>query len=130
MMIGSIIDLGSTIIDKIWPDAGEREKAKLKLMELQQAGQLADLESRVKVMLAEMSGNWLQRSWRPILMLTIIAIVANNYLFYPYLTLFWTGAPHLELPEQLWALMELGLGGYVVGRSAEKVAKTWSGKNE
>ncbi|WP_320169507.1 holin family protein [Maridesulfovibrio sp.] len=129
-MIGSIIDLGSTIIDKIWPDAGEREKAKLKLMELQQAGQLADLESRVKVMLAEMSGNWLQRSWRPILMLTIIAIVANNYLFYPYLTLFWTGAPHLELPEQLWALMELGLGGYVVGRSAEKVAKTWSGKNE
>ncbi|WP_319760705.1 holin family protein [Maridesulfovibrio sp.] len=127
-MIGSILDLGSTIIDKIWPDAGEREKAKLRLMELQNKGELADLEARVQVMLAELSGNWLQRSWRPILMLTIIAIVANNYLVYPYLTLFWDKAPSLELPMQLWSLMELGLGGYVVGRSAEKVAKTWSGK--
>lgn len=129
-MIGSILDLGSTIIDKIWPDAGEREKARLRLMELHQSGQLADLESRVKIMLAEMSGNWLQRSWRPILMLTIIAIVANNYLVYPYLALFWDRAPQLALPSQLWSLMELGLGGYVVGRSAEKVAKTWRNKNE
>lgn len=129
-MIGSILDLGSTIIDKIWPDAGEREKARLRLMELHQSGQLADLESRVKIMLAEMSGNWLQRSWRPILMLTIIAIVANNYLVYPYLALFWDKAPQLALPSQLWSLMELGLGGYVVGRSAEKVAKTWRNKNE
>ncbi|MFW5500090.1 MULTISPECIES: holin family protein [unclassified Maridesulfovibrio] len=128
-MIGSILDLGSTIIDKIWPDAGEREKAKLKLMELQQSGQLAELEGRLKIMLAEMSGNWLQRSWRPILMLVIVAIVANNYLLYPYLALFWDNAPKLELPTQLWSLMELGLGGYVVGRSAEKVAKTWREKN-
>lgn len=128
-MIGSILDLGSTIIDKIWPDVGEREKAKLKLMELQQSGQLAELEGRLKIMLAEMSGNWLQRSWRPILMLVIVAIVANNYLLYPYLALFWDNAPKLELPTQLWSLMELGLGGYVVGRSAEKVAKTWREKN-
>ncbi|WP_031479417.1 holin family protein [Maridesulfovibrio frigidus] len=124
-MIGSIIDIGSTIIDKIWPDAGEREKAKLRLVELQSRGELVEIESRLKVMLAEMSGNWLQRSWRPILMLTIIAIVANNYLLYPYMALFWDEAPILDLPKQLWSLMELGLGGYVVGRSAEKVTKAW-----
>ncbi len=124
-MIGSIIDIGSTIIDKIWPDAGEREKAKLRLVELQSRGELVEIESRLKVMLAEMSGNWLQRSWRPILMLTIIGIVANNYLLYPYLALFWDEAPILDLPKQLWSLMELGLGGYVVGRSAEKVTKAW-----
>ncbi|SDL07004.1 Holin of 3TMs, for gene-transfer release [Maridesulfovibrio ferrireducens] len=126
-MIGSILDLGSTIIDKLWPDAGEREKAKLRLVELQSKGELVEIESRLKVMLAEMSGNWLQRSWRPILMLTIIAIVANNYLLYPYMALFWAEAPRLELPPQLWSLMELGLGGYVVGRSTEKVIKTWRG---
>ena len=124
-MIGSIIDIGSTIIDKIWPDAGEREKAKLRLVELQSRGELVEIESRLKVMLAEMSGNWLQRSWRPILMLTIIGIVANNYLLYPYMALFWDEAPILDLPKQLWSLMELGLGGYVVGRSAEKVTKAW-----
>ncbi|SME88324.1 holin family protein [Desulfovibrio gilichinskyi] len=124
-MIGSILDLGSTIIDKIWPDAGDREKAKLKLVELQSKGELVEIESRLKIMLAEMSGNWLQRSWRPILMLTIITIVANNYLLYPYMSLFWAEAPKLELPPQLWSLMQLGLSGYVVGRSAEKVVKTW-----
>lgn len=124
-MISSILDLGSTIIDKIWPDAGDREKAKLKLVELQSRGELVEIESRLKIMLAEMSGNWLQRSWRPILMLTIITIVANNYLLYPYMSLFWAEAPRLELPPQLWSLMQLGLSGYVVGRSAEKVVKTW-----
>ncbi|WP_027179963.1 holin family protein [Maridesulfovibrio bastinii] len=127
-MFESILDIGSTIIDKIWPDAGEREKARLRLMELHNKGELAEIENRVKVIAAEMNGNWLQRSWRPILMLTIIAIVANNYLFYPYISLFWTDAPKLELPERLWSLMQLGLGGYVFGRSAEKVAAKW-GKN-
>ncbi len=126
-MISSILDIGSTIIDKIWPDAGDREKAKLKLVELQRKGELVEVESRLKIMLAEMSGNWLQRSWRPILMLTIITIVANNYLVYPYMSLFWAAAPRLELPSQLWSLMQLGLSGYVVGRSAEKVVKTWRG---
>jgi hypothetical protein len=128
MMFESILDIGSTIIDKIWPDAGEREKARLRLMELHNKGELAEIENRVKVIAAEMNGNWLQRSWRPILMLTIIAIVANNYLLYPYISLFWIDAPKLELPERLWSLMQLGLGGYVFGRSAEKVAAKW-GKN-
>ncbi len=127
-MIGSILDFGSTIIDKIWPDAGEKEKAKMRLAELAAKGELAELEGGLKVMLAEMNGNWLQRSWRPILMLTIVAIVANNYLIYPYLSLFWVKAPQLELPEQLWSLMQLGLGGYVVGRSVEKSVSNWRNK--
>lgn len=127
-MIGSILDIGSTIIDKIWPDAGDREKARLRLLEMQSKGELSELENRVKIIATEMSGNWLQRSWRPILMLTIITIVANNYLFYPYVSLFWSDAPKLELPEKLWSLMQMGLGGYVFGRSAEKIAGNW-GKN-
>lgn len=124
-MLDSILDIGSTIIDKIWPDADEKEKARLKLMELQSQGELAELENRIKIIGAEMSGNWLQRSWRPILMLTIVAIVANNYLLYPYVSLFWSQAPQLELPDKLWALMQVGLGGYVFGRSAEKIADKW-----
>lgn len=126
--IDEILHLGSTIIDKIWPDAGEREKAKAKLAELAAQGDLAELQGRLKVMLAEMNGNWLQRSWRPILMLTIVAIVANNYLIYPYVSLFWTKAPVLELPEKLWSLMQIGLGGYVVGRSVEKSVSSWRQK--
>ena len=58
-------------------------------------------------------------------MLTFVAIVANNYLIYPYISLFWNSAPLLELPPDLWGLLKIGLGGYVVGRSAEKVASNF-----
>jgi hypothetical protein len=58
-------------------------------------------------------------------MLVFVAIVANNYLLYPYVSLFWAAAPMLELPPDLWDLIKIGLGGYVVGRSAEKVATNY-----
>lgn len=121
----SILNLGSTVIDKIWPDAGEKEKAKAALAKAAMEGEfkheLAELNAKASVLTTEMQGSWLQRNWRPILMLTIVAIVANNYLLYPYLSLFWPKAPQLELPQDLYSLMKIGVGGYLVGRSAEKV---------
>ena len=60
-------------------------------------------------------------------MLTFVAIIANNYILYPYLSLFWGEAPVLEIPPDMWGLLKIGLGGYVVGRSAEKVAKVIKG---
>ncbi|MCS7280543.1 MAG: hypothetical protein NZ583_02795 [Desulfobacterota bacterium] len=33
--------------------------------------------------------------------------------------------PSLEIPPDMWTLLEIGIGGYVVGRSAEKIVKTW-----
>lgn len=73
----------------------------------------------------EMQGNWLQRSWRPLLMLMIIIIIMNNYILFPY---FPETLEMLILPEQLWDILQLGLGGYVVGRSLEKAVKTFKGK--
>ena len=59
-------------------------------------------------------------------MLVIIAIIANNYIFFPYLSAFGIEqAVMLDLPEQLWGLIKIGVGGYVVGRSGEKFAKVW-----
>ena len=75
-----------------------------------------------------MTGSAMQRNWRPALMWVIIAIIANNYLLAPFLNHFvlYFGAegkllPILELPDKLFNLMSIGLGGYVVGRSAEKI---------
>jgi len=33
-----------------------------------------------------------------------------------------------ELVTELFALLKIGIGGYVVGRSAEKIAKDWPKK--
>lgn len=128
--LDSVLDLGNTILDKIFPDAGEKEKAQSRLNEIAARGELTQvialLNARVKVLVTEMQGNWLQKSWRPILMLTIVAIVANNYLLYPYLSLFWPQAPQITLPQDLYDLMKIGVGGYIVGRSAEQIAGRWN----
>lgn len=86
------------------------------------------VQAQASIILAEAQGHsWLQRNWRPILMLTIIAIVANNYLLFPYVQLFGGDAVVLELPERMWSLMTVGVGGYVVSRGVEKSVKTWKG---
>lgn len=58
-------------------------------------------------------------------MLTIIAIVANNYLIYPYISIFTEKATVLDLSSHLYTLMTVGVGKYIVGRSGEKIMKTW-----
>lgn len=57
-------------------------------------------------------------------MLVIILIIANNYVVAPYIGLFLPERELiLELPGGLWALLNVGVGGYVGGRSAEKIFK-------
>jgi hypothetical protein len=72
---------------------------------------------QTEIVLAEANGNWLQRSWRPILMLAFGFIVIYVKFIAP---LFQLPIPPLE--NEFWNLLQLGIGGYVVGRSAEKIA--------
>ncbi len=85
---------------------------------------MALIEGQVKIILAEAQGGWLQRNWRPMLMAIIGVIIANNYIVYPYINLFFNTGVELELPDALWALMKIGLGGYVLGRTGEKIVTT------
>lgn len=76
------------------------------------------IEMQSNVIIAEAKGeSWLQRSWRPIVMLFLMALVGA----------YWFGFVGENLTEESvklgFNLVQIGLGGYVVGRSAEKVAK-------
>jgi hypothetical protein len=85
------------------------------------------LESlRGKIVLEEAkSGHWLTATWRPLLMMVIIAIVALNYLIFPVMGLFMPETYAIDLPQELWNLLQIGVGGYIVGRSGEKMIDTW-----
>lgn len=123
-----LITAGLALIDKILPDPQAKLAAKTKLLELEQSGDLKELDAAMKVITAEAkSEHWLAANWRPLTMLTFVFIIANNYIIYPYLSLFWQDAPTLAIPPDMWALLKIGLGGYVVGRSAEKGIKSWKG---
>ena len=127
--IAAILNTGTAIINKLFPNPLERAKAEATLLELHQAGELKELESAMNIIVAEAkSEHWIVAAWRPILMLTFTAIVANNYILYPYLSLFWDDAPVLTIHPEMWSLMKIGLGGYVVGRSVEKGVEKWKSK--
>jgi len=69
------------------------------------------------------SKSWMAQNWRPLTMLVFVFIIANNFILQPYLAaLFGFKMAALPIPPDMWGLLKLGIGGYVIGRSAEKVA--------
>ena len=77
------------------------------------------------MIIAEAKGqSWLQRNWRPLLMAMFGVIIANNYIMFPYIELLLGKqyAVKLAIPENMWSLLKLGVSGYILGRSAEKIA--------
>jgi hypothetical protein len=80
-----------------------------------------ELEAQVKIVLAEAQGSWLQRNWRPMLMVTFAGLVVAH----------WFGLTTSNIPESvqnsLLNIVMVGVGGYVAGRSAEKVVDKWKG---
>ena len=87
------------------------------------------------IVLAEAkSEHWLTASWRPFTMILFALVIAINILIIPYVVipiLWMFGIPVPEfmvIPEQVWTLITIGLGGYVGGRSGEKIVKAWKEK--
>lgn len=110
------LDVGGKLIDRLWPDPTQRDQARLAMLELAQKGDLVEFTGRADIVKTEAaSENWLASSWRPILMLTFGALIVARW--------FGWAAPNLSEAEylKLWSIVELGLGGYVIGRSAEKI---------
>ena len=125
-MLQFLLPAITSILDKVIPDPKAKAEAQLKLLELAQSGALKELDASMQVVVAEAkSEHVLTATWRPITMLTFVLIIANNYIIYPYISLFWVDAPLLEVPNQMWALLNIGIGGYVISRGAEKITKTY-----
>jgi len=83
---------------------------------------MEEIKGATKVIVAEAQGvSWMQRNWRPLTMLTFVSIIANNYIIVPYAVAFGLEVPMLEIPAGMWGLLTVGIGGYVAGRSYEKI---------
>jgi hypothetical protein len=114
---GGVVKEVGNVIDKLFTSEEERIKAKNEVFKVLQEQQLELQKLQTEVILAEANGNWLQRSWRPILMLAFGFIVIYVKFIAPLFSL-----PIPPLENEFWNLLQLGVGGYVVGRSAEKIA--------
>lgn len=129
-MILDILGIGAKIIDKLFPDATAAEQAKLKLLELQQSGQLAqlnaDLQEQQEITKRHSSDmtsdSWLSKNIRP---MALIALVAGYFVFA-------TGSAfgvqitesYVELLGQ-WGMLAFSF--YFGSRGMEKIAQVWAG---
>lgn len=115
--ITAALDVGGKLIDRLWPDPAQRDQARLAMLELAQKGELAEFTARAEIVKTEAaSSHWLAANWRPLTMLTFAGLIVARW--------FGWAAPNLSEAEylKLWSIVEFGLGGYVVGRSVEKIA--------
>lgn len=125
-VLDAALRIGSQVIDRLWPSPEERDKAKLALLQLQQEGALREIEANMQVVVAEAkSEHWLTAVWRPVTMLVFVAVVANNLILAPYIGLMFGVNAALPMPDQVWELLQLGIGGYLAGRTIEKAMTTW-----
>lgn len=116
-LTGNVLKEIGKVIDNIFTNDEERQIAKNQLVQIIQQKELELQKMQTEIIVAEANGNWLQRSWRPILMLSFGFIVIYVKFIAP---LFDLKIPILE--NEFWNLLQLGIGGYVIGRSAEKIA--------
>lgn len=113
------------IIDKAVPDPNQAAKLKAQALSHLLAMDETELSGAIGVIQAEAEGKGLKANWRPITMLVFVFIIANNYIIAPYMQLFTGRGLALNIPPDMWALLKIGLGGYVMGRSAEKAVRLW-----
>lgn len=120
------------LLDKLIPDKGAADAAKLELLRLAQSGELAELDAFKQISLAQLEVNKadamgqsaMQRLWRPLMGWTCGVALAYSWVGWPMLA--WVSAmagvdapPKLETEQQLWIVGQmLGLAGM---RTMEKM---------
>lgn len=124
-LIGRVIGQATEIIDKMVTDKDLAVKLKhdFEVQFLNQDFSFVqkELESQARIITAEAEGkSWLQRNWRPLLMLTFTYVIAHNFIIAPLFAF-----PRLDVPPDMWELLKLGMGGYIIGRTVEKSVTAW-----
>ena len=111
------IPLQGKVLERLIPDPDQAAKAKNQLVDMAVNGELDELAQRAGVIKAEAQGDgWLQRSWRPIVMLVFTALIVARWLG-------WSAPDLSEAVElKLFSIVQVGLGGYIASRGIEKVA--------
>ena len=128
--IGPIAKLIAKTVDKAVPDKDLKEKLKHEINTQLLTSGTDEMKAASKIILAEaQSGSWLTNSWRPALMWICIIVIFNNFIVMPFANAIFGTSLILEIPDPMWNLLTIGIGGYIAGRSGEKIAQKWKEKD-
>lgn len=121
-LIPALVPLLGDIIRSKFPDPAEAAKLEAEMQaELWRNAHQLNAAAADIIKTEAQSQHWLAAIWRPLVMLTFCGLIVARW--------FGWAAPNLSEAEylKLWSIVEFGLGGYVIGRSVEKVAPSIAG---
>lgn len=118
-VISSIVKPVTELIDTITTTDEEKKELNnaLTVIENTFAERVLEYESKImelksNIIVSEAKGeSWIQRTWRPITMLTFLCLICGHYL----------GLLAFPIADQMWTLLQIGIGGYIASRGVEKV---------
>jgi hypothetical protein len=123
-VVGDVVESIGDAADDLFTSDQERKKAERlkKKIRVELEERLLDvkeqlIQQRGSVLEKEVQGeSWYQRAWRPLTMVVFVGVIVGHW--------FGVAGTHLDpaIQEWLYKVIQLGLGGYVFGRSAEKIA--------
>jgi uncharacterized membrane protein (DUF106 family) len=131
--LDAILGVGMKLVDKFFPDPEAKAKAQLELLQMQQNGELAqinadiaegkELTTRLQADMA--SDSWLSKNIRP---MTLIAILLGYFVF-AMMSAFNmdTNTKYVELLGQ-WGMLIMSF--YFGGRTLEKIIDMKAKKND
>ncbi|MCB6973961.1 MULTISPECIES: 3TM-type holin [Butyricimonas] len=117
--VKGVVKAVGEVVDRLTLPAREKRQLELDLLQVLAEWERTRVEAQSAVLVEEAKGSWLQRSWRPLVMLVFAVIVLVGTF---------TNLPILDDTSRFWDLLEIGLGGYVVGRGGEKILQVFTRK--
>ena len=113
--VTNLVSAVGEIVDRLTLPGREKKQLETDILQLLIAVEEKTITEQAAAIREEARGNWLQRSWRPIVMLVFtLIILARTFL----------NLPILADTSRFWDLLEIGLGGYIIGRGSEQLVSS------
>lgn len=113
--VTNLVSAVGEIVDRLTLPGREKKQLETDILRLLIAVEEKTISEQAASIREEARGNWLQRSWRPIVMLVFtLIILAGTFL----------NLPILADTSRFWDLLEIGLGGYIIGRGSEQLVNS------
>lgn len=117
--LGGAIKPITELVDNLTTSGEEKLQLHNELTKMENAfaERVLEYESKIAQMKADVimteakGASWLQRNWRPVTMLVFLCLIVGHY----------AGILAFAIAPQMWTLLQIGIGGYIVSRGAEKI---------
>ena len=125
-----IFEPAAKLVDALHTSAEEKLELKAKLLGIQASVisksielEKASLDAKASIIMQEAkSDSWLTRSWRPIVMLTLVgSVMAYWFGLTPTDPATGLSTIPLDVVNRMYSLVQIGVGGYIGSRGAEKI---------